>query len=135
MLEYTLMFLSNILAISIEIEKSSPVQRIRVHTDVIAKLLAVESPALYKGRVDGEPGWRLAVDPVLHHFPEQWPVLFLQGEGRLEVMARVPLGQSSSLDEGGLIDKFDSRILLLCLAWSLTHSLTQSLTAKVPNVW
>ena len=85
-------------------DKSSPVQRVGVNTDVIAKLLAVESPALNKGRVDGEPGWRLAVDPVLHHFPEQRPVLFLQGEGRLEVMAGVPLDQSSSLDEGGLIE-------------------------------
>ena len=34
---------------------AEPVQRLRVDPDVVAQLLAVETPALYIGRVDGKP--------------------------------------------------------------------------------
>ena len=36
-------------------EMTEPVQRIRVDADIVAQLLAVQTPALHKGRVDGKP--------------------------------------------------------------------------------
>merc|ERR1719320_1798606 len=62
---------------------SKTIKRIIIKSHVKPKSLTVKSPSFYIPCIDGEPGGGLAVDPVLHHLPEDRPVLLCQAVGAL----------------------------------------------------